>query len=321
VFDLEAEPAAGSFLDPSLLRLPGLELLRTYLEGTDRWAPIAHLTGMHLTHVDAGTATCVLPLSAWLDAGSGVVSPSALIIPTDSALGSAIHTTLPAATLYTTAELSMTWIRDVEPGGQVTAVGRCVHTSPTLALSTARVTDDDGALVAHATARCTVFPPVREVPDPVDPADAPAGDAAARRPDPYERPVDDDPGRPPVERLFGLTVAEAGDGVAMVSLPGVRWLCGPAGTLQGGVLAVVAHRAAQAAAETTVAPGGALAAVDLKVNLLRPAPPDGTALLARGRVLHRGRATVIAAAEVTNAGGQRVALLTASAVARPPAAP
>ena len=316
MFDIEAEPAAGSFLDPSLLRLPGLDLLRTYLEGSDRWAPIAHLTGMHLTDVDTGTATCVLPLSGWLDAGTGVVSPSALIIPTDSALGSAIHTTLPAATLYTTAELSMTWIRDVAPGGQVTAVGRCVHTSPTLALSTARVTDDDGVLVAHATARCTVFPPVPAVPDPVDaPPSEPGG-----RPDPYQRPVNDDLGRPPVEQLFGLTVSEAGDGAATVSVPCVRWLCGPAGTLQGGVLAVVAHRAAQAAAETTLEPGLDLAAVDLKVNLLRPVPPDGTALRARGRVLHRGRATVIAAAEVTNADDKRVAVLTASAAARSPAA-
>ena len=134
MFDIAAEPAVGAFLDPSLLALPGLDLLRTYLEEPDRWAPIAHLTGMHLTSVEPGRATSVMPLSEWLCAAPGDINPAALIIPTDSALGSAIHTTLPAKTLYTTAELSMAWVRPVAPGGHVNATGECVHTSPTLAL-------------------------------------------------------------------------------------------------------------------------------------------------------------------------------------------
>src|SRR5215469_6288 len=98
MFDIAAEPATGAFLDPSLLRLSGLDLLRTYLEGPDRWAPIAHLTGMHLTSVDRGHATSVMPLSDSLCAAPGEVSPAALIIPTASALGSAIHATLPPKT-------------------------------------------------------------------------------------------------------------------------------------------------------------------------------------------------------------------------------
>ncbi|HEV2311126.1 MAG TPA: hypothetical protein VGU73_11445, partial [Acidimicrobiia bacterium] len=102
MFDVATEPATGAFLDPSLLRLSGLDLLRTYLAEPDRWAPIAHLTGMHLTSVDKGHATSVMPLSDWLCAAPGEISAAALIIPTDSALGSAIHTTLPPKTLYTT---------------------------------------------------------------------------------------------------------------------------------------------------------------------------------------------------------------------------
>ena len=335
MFDLETEPARGAFLDPSLLRLTGLELLRTYLAGDDPWAPIAHLTGMHPTQVDLGTATCVMPLSEWLCTTTDVISPAALLIPADSALGSAIHTTLPAATLYTTAELSMTWVRPVAPGGHITVVGECVYTSPTLGLSTARVTDDAGRLVAHATSRCIVFPPLREVPEPADTAPLVRGPA---RPDPYTRPLNGDvPGagtdrsgrarldarrrgelpRAPIERLFGLTLDDVGDGTATVSAPRSRWLCGPAGNLQGGVLAVVAHRAAFAAAETTVGPGGNLLAVDLKVNLLRPVPPSDASLSARGKVTHRGRASVLSTGTVRNADGRAVALLTASSAAPP----
>jgi uncharacterized protein (TIGR00369 family) len=332
--DIATEPAAGAFLDPSLLRLSGLELLRAYLAGPERWAPIAHLTGMHPTRVDPGRATCVMPLSDWLCAAEGVISPAALIIPTDSALGSAIHTTLPPRTLYTTAELSMTWIHPVAPGGQVTATGECVHSSPTLALSTARVTDDTGQLVAHATARCTVFPPLPEVPEPSDEPAPPDGP-----PDPYLRPLDapvppPDPTRsgrarldamrdgaaprPPVDRLFAFALEEVVDGSVTVAAPCSRWLCGPAGSLQGGVLAVLAHRAASAAAETTVAAGSEVTAVDLKVNLLRPVPPSDASLSARGEVTHRGRASVIAAATVHNAEGRAVALLTATLTASPP---
>jgi uncharacterized protein (TIGR00369 family) len=336
MFDVATEPAIGAFLDPSLLGLSGLELLRTYLVGPDRWAPIAHLTGMHLTHVEPGRATSVMPLSDWLCAAPGTISPAALIVPTDSALGSAIHTTLPPKTLYTTAELSMTWVRPVAPGGQVTATGECVYTSPTLALSTARVTDDDGTLVAFATSRCTVFPPLPDVPAA---AEAVAAVDAPHVPDPYERPLDAPvppvdlarPGRarleavqrgttprPPVAQLFGLTLEEVGDGTATASAPCARWLCGPPGSLQGGVLAVVAHHAASAAAETTVAAGGELTALDLKVNLLRPVPPSAASLSARGTVTHRGRASTITAGTVTNPEGRPVALLTASWSAPPP---
>ena len=336
MFDIAQEPATGAFLDPSLLRLSGLDLLRAYLQGPDRWAPIAHLTGMHLTHVEPGRATSVMPLSDWLCAAPGIVSPAALLVPTDSALGSAIHTTLPPKTLYTTAELSMTWIQPVAPGGQVTADGACVHTGASLALSTARVTDDDGHLVAFATSRCTVFPPLPDVPPA---AEAPAAAEPPRATDPFQRPLDaaappvdlardgrarleaqqrGATPRPPIARLFGLTLEDVGDGTARVSAPCARWLCGPAGSLQGGVLAVAAHHAASAAAETTVAAGGELTALDLKVNLLRPVPPSAASLSARGTVTHRGRASTITGATVTDPEGRPVALATASWRAPPP---
>ena len=200
----------------------------------------------------------------------------------------------------------MTWIRPVAPGGQVTATGECVHTSPTLALSTARVTDDDGQLVAHATAALHRVPTAAGGPRALRRARAPDG-----APDPYLRPLDapvppPDPtrsgrraprrdagrrgaaaaGRPPL----AFELEEVGDRSVTVAAPCSRWLCGPAGSLQGGVLAVLAHRAASAAADTTVAAGGEVTAVDLKVNLLRPVPPSHASLSARGEVTYRGRA-------------------------------
>jgi hypothetical protein len=75
------------------------------------------------------------------------------------------------------------------------------------------------------------------------------------------------------------------------------------------------RRAALASAiQTTVPAGAALAMVDLKVNFLRPARPDGRDLLARGNVVHRGRTMSVANAEVRNADDKPVALATGSAM-------
>jgi hypothetical protein len=59
--------------------------------------------------------------------------------------------------------------------------------------------------------------------------------------------------------------------------------------------------------------------VDLKVYFLRPVPPDGRDLVARGTVIHRGRSIAIGTSDVFNADGKKVAVATGSAVipARP----
>ena len=339
MFEVEEEPVPGAVLDPTLLRLSGLELLQTYLRGYDQWAPVAHLTGMHPTHFDAGAARSVMPLSEWLCSSEGSISSGALILPADSALASAVHTTLPAATLFTTAEVSVTWVRAVGPGGQVIADGQAVHTDETMGLSAVRLTDDHGQLVAYGTSRCTVLPPL---PMPTSPAPAPElAPARSSRPDPYLRPVDGEVldrdtrdrssgeellaaqlrgelPRPPFHHLFGLTLVEVMHRAAVFSVPCTRWLCGPVGNVQGGVLALLAQTAHHAAAQTTAGAGVGLVPLDLKVNLLRPVPPDGRVLRARGHVVHQGRSYVVAEAEVTNADGKRVALATGSVAYRHP---
>lgn len=338
VFRVQDEAARGAFLKPSLVALSGLELLRTYLGGDYDLAPVAHLTGMRPVEVEPGSATSVMPLSDWLCSSRGLISDGALIIPADSALGSAVHTTLPEATLYTTAELSLTWVRTVGPGGRAIARGHAVSTTATMALSQARVTDEQGQLLAVGSSRCTVFPPLSEVPGPSASGSAPV-EAGSGEPDPYLRPVQGeilDPSvwealsgralleaqlggevpQPPLHELFGLTLDEVDDGVSVFSMPCTGWLCGPVGYVQGGVIALLAHSALQGAVQTTVAVGAGCAPLDVKVNLLRPVAPDGRALVARGEVVHRGRSYAVAHAEVTNADGKRIALVTGSSAYR-----
>ena len=122
---------------------------------------------------------------------------------------------------------------------------------------------------------------------------------------------------PPVRDLFGLRPVAIADGAATIVLPATEWLCSPLGTVQGGVIAMLADTALACAIQTTVPAGAALAMVDLKVNYLRPVRPDGREVVCTGRVAHRGQTIAVATAEASSADGKHVALATGSAMILP----
>ena len=76
----------------------------------------------------------------------------------DSALGCAVHTLMPANRGYTTAELSVNYVRGLSPKvGRVRAEGKVLHCGKQLATAEARLFGPDGTLFAHATTTCLVF--------------------------------------------------------------------------------------------------------------------------------------------------------------------
>lgn len=76
----------------------------------------------------------------------------------DSALGCAVHITIPAGRGYTTAELSVTLVRAARLEGQpLHAIGTVLHSGRQLATAEARVVDEAGRLYAHATTTCLVL--------------------------------------------------------------------------------------------------------------------------------------------------------------------
>jgi uncharacterized protein (TIGR00369 family) len=77
----------------------------------------------------------------------------------DSALGCAVHTTLPAGVSYTTLSLEVKFVRpltrEVE---RVRAAAEVVHRGRRQATADARLTDaETGKLLAHATATCLII--------------------------------------------------------------------------------------------------------------------------------------------------------------------
>jgi uncharacterized protein (TIGR00369 family) len=119
---------------------------------------------------------------------------------------------------------------------------------------------------------------------------------------------------PPLSYLTGMRPVEVDEGSAVFTLPTTGWLCPPTGLVEGGMIALVADSALQSAIQTIVPAGTAMASVDLKMNFLRPVPPDGRELIAHGRVTHAGRSLILGNAEVVNADAKRVGMATGSAM-------
>jgi uncharacterized protein (TIGR00369 family) len=334
------EPVRGSYPDPRMIALSGRERLETWRRGLSPPPPLAHLTGALPTGFGSGTAEAQMPASGWLAASNGLITGGTLAILADIAFGCSVETELPLATPYTTAELSLSFLRPARPGGMLTAGGQAIHVGRSVGLSEVFVIEQESErLIAHGTSRLTIFPTLD--PPPERPADLePFEPVPHSEPDPYLRPAPDGeipqevwaslPGAevvrrqiagelppPPLHHLTGVRPVEIGTGTATVVMPCTEWLASPTGKLQGGAIAMLADFAMLIAVETTTAAGVAFAGLDLKVNFLRPVAPDAGELTARAEVVHAGRTLAITRATVTNAGGMAVLLATGSSIYLP----
>ncbi|PIG09696.1 PaaI family thioesterase [Comamonas sp. 26] len=76
----------------------------------------------------------------------------------DSAVGCAIHTTLPAGKAFTTLELKVNMVRALNDGVPlVRAEGKIIHAGRQVATAEGRIVGPDGKLYAHATTTCLIF--------------------------------------------------------------------------------------------------------------------------------------------------------------------
>lgn len=76
----------------------------------------------------------------------------------DSAVGCAVHTTLPAGSAYTTLELKVNLVRPLTDAVPlVRAEGKVIHVGRQVATAEGRIVGPDGKLYAHATTTCMIF--------------------------------------------------------------------------------------------------------------------------------------------------------------------
>jgi uncharacterized protein (TIGR00369 family) len=76
----------------------------------------------------------------------------------DSAVGCAVHASLPAGKSYTTAELKINIVRPLtDKVPLVRAEGKVIHLGTRMATAEGRLTGPDGKLYAHASTTCFIF--------------------------------------------------------------------------------------------------------------------------------------------------------------------
>ncbi|MGH2953954.1 MAG: PaaI family thioesterase [Solirubrobacterales bacterium] len=343
------EPARGGYPEAWMLSLSGAERYRAWGRGLGPAPPLYYLTGADFVGFGDGTSEARMPASPWLANSAGLLSGGTLAILADIAFGSSVETKLPAATPYTTAELSLTFLAPArpgpttepdQPGGSLAAHGQALHVGRRVGLSEAFILDQSGErLLAHGTSRLSIMPQLDGLPPmPEDPPVHPLGSSETdpfRRPPPtdavlpqqafealggreiLERQLRGDLPPPAIHHLTGIRPTEVGDGSCAHVMPASEWLQSPARRLQGGTIAMLADAGLLAAIWTTTPAGTAIAGLDLKVNFLRPVTGDGADLVCRAEVEHAGRTLAIARARVENAEGKPVLLATGSAMYLP----
>jgi len=149
----------GTVPQADLARFSGLELLRRLIDGKYPAPPMAGLLNFTLTEVGEGRAVFQgLPSERHLNPLGTVHGGWAATIM-DSALGCAVQTTLAIGEAYATVEFKVNLTRPIMPTtGEVVCEGRVVQRGRTLAVSEARLTDENGKLLAFGTETCAIFP-------------------------------------------------------------------------------------------------------------------------------------------------------------------
>lgn len=149
------DPAASAAALPTRA---GLDFLQAIGRGELPPPPMARTLGIDAVAVAPGVATfAVVPDESHYNP-LGIVHGGLLAALCDTALGCAVHSTLPAGTGYTTLELKVNFVRPVTARtGRLVCEGRVVHGGTRTATAEARVHDDAGALYAHATATCLLL--------------------------------------------------------------------------------------------------------------------------------------------------------------------
>jgi uncharacterized protein (TIGR00369 family) len=316
--------------------MTGLEVLRASLERRLPDPPVSRLTGLRLSEAGLGMASAWMPASPWWQSGAGVFLAGTTAFVADLALGATILTGAPAGTGVTTSELSVSFLRVPTIRSQtIIGRGRLIHSTRSLGLAEATLEDARGRLLGHASSRCVLFR--------VDPeilaARTLAGAVESTLPDPYLRDVEGEVhGReywdvtpalvaaqqvaegtflPPCYRLLGIRGVEANEGEMAIAMPASPWLCNSFGVVYGGAIAFLADAAIILAGGSTAPAGTAFNTIDVKLYFLRPVVPTDSELVARARVVHRGRTIAVVNCEITGPEGALVAQATSSVLLLP----
>jgi uncharacterized protein (TIGR00369 family) len=116
----------------------------------------------------------------------------------------------------------------------------------------------------------------------------------------------------PIAALFGFTVAEIDDGLAVFECQPDESAYNPIGVVHGGLVCTLADSVVGCAVHSTLEAGVGYTSIDLNVSYLRSVTVDSGVLRATGRVTKRGRRVAFSTAEIVDGSGKTVATASGS---------
>jgi uncharacterized protein (TIGR00369 family) len=122
---------------------------------------------------------------------------------------------------------------------------------------------------------------------------------------------------PPLSRLTGLRLSEAGLGMASASMPASPWWQSGAGVFLAGTIAFVADLPLGCAVLSGAPAGIAVTSAELSVNFLRPATIKSQSIIGRARLIHSTRSLGLAEATIEDGRGRLLGHATSRCVLFP----
>ncbi|MGH8868948.1 MAG: PaaI family thioesterase [Actinomycetes bacterium] len=152
-----------SWTDPAISaarigRSSGLEMLRAMIAGELPPPPILQLVGAAGMEAEEGRVTVLMPAEEFHYNPLGTMHGGIIATLLDTATGCTVHSTLPAGVGYTSLDLMTRFLKPVTvASGMLRCEGTMISRGRRTAAAEARLTDERGTLLAHATSTCMLF--------------------------------------------------------------------------------------------------------------------------------------------------------------------
>jgi len=138
--------------------LTGLEYLQKIVSGELPPPPIGLLMDFRIGEISEGRAVFLVTPAEFHYNPIGVVHGGVAATLLDSAMGCAVHSTLPAGSGYTTLEIKVNYIKAMSvETGEVRCEAKTIYVGGRTATAEGKILDAKGKLYAHATTTCLIF--------------------------------------------------------------------------------------------------------------------------------------------------------------------
>jgi uncharacterized protein (TIGR00369 family) len=140
------------------LTMSGLEYLHKLADGEIAPSGMIAALGFRLVEIAEGRVVMEARIADRFTNGIGIIHGGYTATLLDSAMGSAVNSTMPAGRVFTTLEIKVNYVRPLRVEvGAVRCEATVLHVGGRTATAEGRISDDDGVLYAHGTTTCMLF--------------------------------------------------------------------------------------------------------------------------------------------------------------------